>query len=720
MFWKTRWDVSIDGSGTPYRTLVCYKETHASAKIDPQANVWTGTWRDPRFSPPADGGRPENALTGSIFTVNVGAGGADFGTAIQVPSDLGKMRLWRNTSVATLAPGQTATLANGTLGYEWNEDLDNGFRPAGLIPLSMTVENVPERILDYGSTYGPGTATHSLTLYRAASGALVFSTGTVQWSFGLDANHDGQATTPDVRMQQATVNIFADMGVQPGSLMAGLVPATASTDKTPPSSVITSPVAGATLQTGVPITIQGTATDGGGGIVAVVEISTDGGATWHRATGGNSWTYTWTPNLNGTANIRTRAVDDSANQEVPTSGISVNTVGASSLWNNSVTPTLASIVDNKPVELGLKFTSDTAGTINGVRFYKGSSNTGTHVAHLWTSTGTLLATATFTNETANGWQQVFFSSPVAITANTTYVVSYFAPAGGYADNNNYFTNTGYDNAPLHAPSSSASGGNGVYVYGSSGGFPTNTYLATNYCVDVLFTANSSDTTPPTVTAHSPASGATGVTTTATVTATFSEPVQPSSVVITLTGPGGAVAGTLSYDNSTNTATFTPAAPLAAQTAYTVTVSGAKDLNNNVMASTSWSFTTASKVWRTSSPSDFAAGTFNGTMVSDPTNGGIKLASTARDDFNGSALNSSWSSTSWRPSAQATVTGGVVSISAEQLLDTAVIPTETGPREASVSRIPGSTSEWPRTWPQLPGIPGSCSARERRRTHSSPA
>ncbi len=64
VFWKIRWENSIDGSGTPYKTMVCYKETHANAKIDPSPE-WTGTWRDPRFSPPSNGGRPENALTGS-------------------------------------------------------------------------------------------------------------------------------------------------------------------------------------------------------------------------------------------------------------------------------------------------------------------------------------------------------------------------------------------------------------------------------------------------------------------------------------------------------------------------------------------------------------------------------------------------------------------------------------------------------------------------------
>ncbi len=39
VFWKTRWETSIDGSGTPYRTLVSYKETHADAKIDPLADA---------------------------------------------------------------------------------------------------------------------------------------------------------------------------------------------------------------------------------------------------------------------------------------------------------------------------------------------------------------------------------------------------------------------------------------------------------------------------------------------------------------------------------------------------------------------------------------------------------------------------------------------------------------------------------------------------------
>src|SRR5207249_4774009 len=93
VFWKTRWENSIDGSNTPYRTLVCYKETLDHAKTDPDPQTWTGTWRDPTFSPPADGGRPENNLTGTIFKVN-GPGSDNTNLSIQVPAADGKMRFW--------------------------------------------------------------------------------------------------------------------------------------------------------------------------------------------------------------------------------------------------------------------------------------------------------------------------------------------------------------------------------------------------------------------------------------------------------------------------------------------------------------------------------------------------------------------------------------------------------------------------------------------------
>jgi hypothetical protein len=156
-----------------------------------------------------------------------------------------------------------------------------------------------------------------------------------------------------------------------------------------------------------------------------------------------------------------------------------------SIFPAAAVPTTTANVDGSSVEIGVKFQSDVAGFITGIRFYKGAGNGGTHVGNLWSSTGSLLARATFTGETASGWQQVTFATPVAITANTTYVASYLDPLGHYASDQTYF-NTSADRAPLHGLASASSGGNGVYVYTGASAFPTNTYIATNYWVDVSF------------------------------------------------------------------------------------------------------------------------------------------------------------------------------------------------------------------------------------------
>jgi hypothetical protein len=153
--------------------------------------------------------------------------------------------------------------------------------------------------------------------------------------------------------------------------------------------------------------------------------------------------------------------------------------------NASATPAQIATNDPSAVELGVRFRADANGLISGVRFYKASTNTGTHVGSLWSNSGTLLATATFTGETASGWQQVTFSTPVGITANTTYVVSYHTNTGNHGYNGAYFASAGADNAPLHALANGVDGANGVYLYGATA-FPTQTWNATNYWVDVVY------------------------------------------------------------------------------------------------------------------------------------------------------------------------------------------------------------------------------------------
>jgi hypothetical protein len=291
-------------------------------------------------------------------------------------------------------------------------------------------------------------------------------------------------------MQQATVNLFADMGVQPATLQSPLLAATASSDATAPTATITAPAAGASVPASSSVTITGTASDTGG-VVAAVEVSTDNGATWHPATGRGSWSYTWTPTTTGSATILARAVDDSGNiQSTPASrSVTVTQmVCPCSAWPASATPVSASNADTAVVNLGVKFRTTQNGLITGIRFYKGAGNTGTHVGALWSSSGTLLASAPFVNETATGWQQVNFLVPVLVTANTVYVASYRAPNGGYAGDNGYFATAGVDNGPIHLLANGESGGNGVYTYGgTSVQFPNSSYQASNYWVDVVFT-----------------------------------------------------------------------------------------------------------------------------------------------------------------------------------------------------------------------------------------
>lgn len=262
------------------------------------------------------------------------------------------------------------------------------------------------------------------------------------------------------------------------------------------------------------------------------------------------------------------------------------------IWSASAIPGTPADSDTAAVEVGVKFRADTAGSITGIRFYKGTGNTGTHVGNLWTNTGALLATVTFTGETTTGWQQASFATPVTITAGTTYVASYYAPNGRYSADEGFFAGNAVVNAPLTALADGADGGNGVYRYGTGGGFPNSSYRATNYWVDVVYNTSAPDTTKPTVTDRQPAAGATNVAVSTPVSATFSESVQQSTIVMTVTG-ASAVAGALAYNATTRMATFTPSAALTATTTYTVNLGGAKDTAGNQMDPISWTFTTGS-------------------------------------------------------------------------------------------------------------------------------
>ena len=172
-------------------------------------------------------------------------------------------------------------------------------------------------------------------------------------------------------------------------------------------------------------------------------------------------TFTPNPGFIGAATFTYRITDgtnDPASASVNLTVLPPPTIAQ--LFAYSDTPAILSDPDSNSVNLGVKFLATEAGAITGLKYYKGAGDTGTHVGSLWTSTGTLLASATFTNESASGWQYVTFANPVTITAGTTYVASYHSN-GHYAATGNYFTST-YTNGSLATP---GPGGRRLHLWG---------------------------------------------------------------------------------------------------------------------------------------------------------------------------------------------------------------------------------------------------------------
>ncbi|HWS44719.1 MAG TPA: DUF4082 domain-containing protein [Acidimicrobiia bacterium] len=235
----------------------------------------------------------------------------------------------------------------------------------------------------------------------------------------------------------------------------------------PNVTVAQTPVtAGATASSGLPVTFTTTTPSvcaAGGTNGSTITLLTNGTCTVNADQSGND-TYNAAPTV--------------------TQSFTVFAVCPCNLFGQATPPIPDSGDAGANVELGVKFTSDVSGFVTGVRFYKAAANTGTHTGSLWSATGTRLATATFTGETASGWQTVTFSTRVAVTAGTTYIASYHLTAGHYAATHQGFASS-FDNAPLHAPASGSSGGNGVYLYGASA-YPNQSYLASNYYVDPVF------------------------------------------------------------------------------------------------------------------------------------------------------------------------------------------------------------------------------------------
>lgn len=167
-----------------------------------------------------------------------------------------------------------------------------------------------------------------------------------------------------------------------------------------------------------------------------------------------------------------------------------------SLWNNG-TVAATSYNDSTPQQLGMIFKSDVAGSISGVRFYNPmGGNAGSDVGKLWacndpscslSSGGTELGSVTFASDQSTGWKTANFATPIAISADTYYMVTHYTANGTYYATSHYF-DTAHDATPLHAPDS-ATVANGSFLSNAGANFPTGTFNGTNYWIDVSFQAS---------------------------------------------------------------------------------------------------------------------------------------------------------------------------------------------------------------------------------------
>jgi hypothetical protein len=108
----------------------------------------------------------------------------------------------------------------GLVGYEWDGLLNNGFAPTGLVVLSQSPVQAGTVLPPLPSGTNPNIS--NAVRYTAASGAKVFSTGSVQWVWGLDSDNVINPRV-DIRAQQIAVNVLKDMKAKPQTPNAGIV-----------------------------------------------------------------------------------------------------------------------------------------------------------------------------------------------------------------------------------------------------------------------------------------------------------------------------------------------------------------------------------------------------------------------------------------------------------------------------------------------------------------
>jgi hypothetical protein len=553
-YWRVRFEPS-PVTGRANRVMVGYK-TVESGPADPVSP--TTTFRHPDIN------KPENALLGSMY---VGENlTKDF--PLFVSAAQGNHRIWRYTSLSSLAPGTTDSVGTALVGWEWDARVSNGLQPAGVEVLAATPVN-GQILQNNGAFQSPGTATQESTLYRAASGALVFNAGTINWWRGLANNVHG-AGEADSRIQQATMNLLADMGVMP-TTPAGTMTVD---DPGPPSVTSTVPADGATaVQPNLPVKVtfdKGLDPETVDGSDFALTSATGDEVLLTAAVDGTGRTVTLTPSdAFDPFTLYTLTVKTSLKTYLGTPPASQATLTFST---GQGTPPVA--LQLTPAANAINAPTDVTVQVRFDRRMNPATINGTTVSMQRVSNGVAVP-ATVTYDAATRSARVTPSSRLAEgTAYTVLVTTGVQATDGVAMTD-----------PV------------------SWNFTTGTNL--------------------TVAIRTPAPLASGISPATDVRAVFTRAVDLGTLnasTFTLTGPAGAVPAQITYNATTRTATLTPNAPLSLMATYTASISGAVHaVDGGPLDATTWTFTTATTpppapVVTELGPASGAVGVANGASV----------------------------------------------------------------------------------------------------------
>lgn len=156
---------------------------------------------------------------------------------------------------------------------------------------------------------------------------------------------------------------------------------------------------------------------------------------------------------------------------------------------DTIRPQITADTDRSKVELGTRFTPTVDGTATGVQFYNNSRSAGVSSVSVWGPDGKRLAKVAVKNTSTIGWRTI--PVDVQVRAGQQYTVSVFDTNGRYPATNRYFTSPRTISG-LQVPVNA-----GVYRYAASSSFPSESWQASSYLVDVTFRAGAAATPPPT-------------------------------------------------------------------------------------------------------------------------------------------------------------------------------------------------------------------------------